>query len=116
MRDLAFAGRLFESMALRDLQIYTRANRCSLSHYRDSDHLEVDAIIEQPMVDGSEREVKLGGPTAIDNGAEALLRLRDMLDHNRTGLPARLVVIVATGYAYERPDGVCVVPLTSLGP
>ena len=116
IRDLPFAGRLFESMALRDLQIYARAIRCSLSHYRDSHHLETDAIIEHPDGRWIGAEIKLGGPAAVDKGADTLLRLRDKLDHIRTGLPARLVVIAATGYAYERSDGVCVVPLTSLGP
>ena len=116
MRDLPFAGRLFESMALRDLQIYARANRCSLSHYRDSHHLEVDAIIEHPDGRWVGAEIKLGGTAAVDKGADTLLRLRNKLDHIHTGLPARLVVIAATGYAYERPDGVCVVPMTSLGP
>ena len=32
------------------------------------------------------------------------------------GDPAKLMVITAGGYAYERPDGVCVVPITALGP
>ena len=38
------------------------------------------------------------------------------LEAGQTGSPARLAVITATGYAYERPDGVCVVPLTSMRP
>ncbi len=116
MRDLSFVGRFFESMALRDLQIYAEANRCVVSHYRDSHHLEVDAIIEQPDGRWAAAEIKLGGPDAIDKGAESLLRLRAKLEAGRTGSPARLAVITATGYAYERPDGVCVVPLTSMRP
>ena len=28
----------------------------------------------------------------------------------------RRTVVTAVGYAYERPDGVAVVPITSLGP
>ncbi len=116
LRDLSFVGRLFESMALRDLQIYAEANRCSLSHYRDSHHLEVDAIVEHADGRWAAAEIKLGGPDAIDKGAESLLRLRAKLEGGRTSPPARLAVITATGYAYERPDGVCVVPLTSLRP
>lgn len=116
MRDLSFAGRLFESMALRDLQIYAEANRCSLSHYRDSHHLEVDAVIEQADGRWAAAEIKLGGNDAIEKGAESLLRLRAKLEQGRTGPPARLAVITATGYAYQRPDGVCVVPLISLRP
>ncbi|WP_419924587.1 ATP-binding protein [Candidatus Poriferisocius sp.] len=116
MSDLSFAGRLFESMALRDLQVYAEANRCSLSHYRDSHQLEVDAIIEHADGRWAAAEIKLGVPDAIDKGAESLLRLRAKLKGGRTGPPARLAVITAIGYAYERPDGVCVVPLTSMRP
>ena len=35
------------------------------------------------------------------------------------GAPPRLLdewQLAAGGYAYERPDGVCVVPITALGP
>lgn len=116
MRDLPFAGRLFESMAIRDLQVYARANRCSLSHYRDSDNLEVDLIIERPDGTWAAAEVKLGGAAAVERGARTLRRLHDKLDRTRTGDPAGLIVITAGGYAYQRPDGVCAVPLTALGP
>ena len=42
--------------------------------------------------------------------------LRDKLDRAQTGDPAKLIVITAGGYAYERPDGVSVAPITALGP
>ena len=116
IRDLGFAGRLFESMTIRDLHVYARANRCSLSHYRDSDNLEVDLIVEHPDGRWAAAEVKLGGAAAINRGARALLRLRDKLDRAQTGDPAKLIVITAGGYAYERPDGVSVAPITALGP
>ncbi len=115
MRDLGFAGRLFESMVIRDLQVYARANRCSLSHYRDSD-LEVDLIVEHPDGRWVAAEVKLGGAAAIDKAARALRQLTGKLDRAKTGDPAKLVVITAGGYAFERPDGIAVVPITSLGP
>jgi len=115
MRDLGFAGRLFESMVIRDLQVYARANRCSLSHYRDSD-LEVDLIIEHPGGKWVAAEVKLGGKAAIDKAAAALRRLTGKLDRAKTGDPAKLVVITAGGFAFERPDGIAVVPITALGP
>ncbi|MCY3961958.1 MAG: DUF4143 domain-containing protein [bacterium] len=116
LRDLAFAGRLFESMVTRDLLVYAQANRCSVSHYRDSDNLEVDLIVTHPDGRWIAAEVKLGGAAAIEKGARALRRLCDKLDQDRTGNPAKLMVITAGGYAYERPDGVCVAPITSLGP
>ena len=116
LHDLAFAGRLFESMVMRDLLVYTQANRCSLLHYRDSDNLEIDLIVAHPDGRWIAAEVKLGGAAAIDKGAQALRRLHDKLDQAKTGNPVKLMVITAGGYAYQRPDGVCVAPITSLGP
>ena len=116
LRDLSFAGRLFESMTIRDLQVYAQANRCSLSHYRDSDNLEVDLIVSRPDGRWLALEVKLGGAAAIDRGARTLQRLAGKLDLDRTEGPAKLVVITAGGFAFERPDGVSVVPVTALGP
>ena len=116
MRDLRFAGRLFESMVTRDLQVYAGADRATVSHYRDSQGLEVDLVISQPDGRWAAMEVKLGGREAIDKAAASLLRLRARVDSASQGLPSRLIVVTATGYAFERPDGVCVVPITSLGP
>jgi len=114
MRDLSFAGRLFESMVIRDLQVYAQADDCSLSHYRDSDNLEVDVIIEHRDGRWLAAEVKLGGAKAIDAAARSLNRFIDKLDHTRTGEPVKLIVITASGYAFERPDGVSVIPITKL--
>ncbi|MDE0067181.1 MAG: hypothetical protein OXN44_09965 [Acidimicrobiaceae bacterium] len=61
-------------------------------------------------------EIKLGGAEAIDKAAQSLLRLRDRVDVGKVGAPEKLVVITATGYGYERPDGVAVVPITTLSP
>ena len=116
LRNLSYSGRLFESMVMRDLLVYAQANRCSVSYYRDSDNVEVDLIVEHPDGRWMAAEVKLGGAAAIDKGARALRRLCDKLDHAKTGPPARLMVITASGYAYERPDGVGVAPIASLGP
>jgi len=116
LRDLKFAGRLFESMVVRDMQVYAQANRCELSHYRDSGNLEVDLIVHRRDGGWLAAEVKLGGAAAIDKGAQALRRLVAKLDLAKTGTPAKLLVVTAGGYAYERPDGVSVVPITSLGP
>ena len=116
MRDLRFAGRLFESMVIRDLHVYAGANRAALSHYRDSQGLEVDLVITQPDGRWAAVEVKLGGRDAVDKAAASLARLRTRVDSASQGAPSRLIVVTATGYAFERPDGVCVIPITSLGP
>ena len=116
LRDLRFAGRLFESMVIRDIQVCAVAIRASVSHYRDSQGLEVDLVISQPDGRWAAVEVKLGGREAIDKAAASLLRLRTRVDSASQGNPSRLIVVMATGYAFERPDGVCVIPITSLGP
>ncbi len=61
-------------------------------------------------------QVELGGRAAEDAAAKSLKRLSDRVDPEVTGPPRRLVVITSGGYAYERTDGVCVVPITALGP
>ncbi len=116
MRDLRFSGRLFESMVTRDLQVYAGANRATVSHYRDSRDLEVDLVITRPDGRWAAVEVKLGGRDAIDKAAASLHRLRARVDSASQSAPSRLIVVTATGYAFERPDGICVVPITSLGP
>lgn len=58
----------------------------------------------------------LGGTGAVEEAARSLQRLRDKVDTDRIGAPAKLAVITATGYAYDRPDGITVLPITSLGP
>ena len=61
-------------------------------------------------------EIKLGGAANIDEAARSLLRLRERVDTARVGEPAKLVVVTGTGYGYERPDGVTVVPVGGLRP
>ena len=114
--DPATLGFLFESLCIRDLRVYAQPLRATVSHYRDNTGLEVDAIIRRRNGDWIAAEVKLGGRAAVDAAAASLTKLRDRIDPEVTGPPRRLVVITSTGYAYERTDDVCVVPITALGP
>lgn len=114
--DLRSLGFLFESLVVRDLRIYAEANGAAVYHYRDTDSLEVDAIVQTREGAWLAAEVKLGGPGAVDDAARSLQRLRQKVDTNRVGEFARLVVITATGYAYDRPDGITILPITSLAP
>ena len=52
----------------------------------------------------------------VPQAAEALGRLRRQIDVDHMPAPAKLLVITATGHAFERPDGVAVAPLTMIGP
>ncbi len=116
MADLKFAGLLFESLVVRDLRVYGQASGCEISHYRDSDGLEVDAIVRRADGRWLAVEVKLGGKSAIDAAVDSLKRLHKRIDADRTGKPSRLMVVTAGGYGYEHPEGVTVVPITALGP
>lgn len=116
IRELDAFGFLFESLVVRDLRIYGQANDADVYHYRDSDNLEADAIIEARDGRWIAVEVKLGGQQWIEEAAQSLLRLRNKVDTDRVGEPAKLLIITATGYGYDRPDGTTVLPITALGP
>ena len=110
-------GALFESLAVRDLRIYSQAQRATTFHYRDNTGLEADAIIERADGRWIAAEIKLNtGPNAIDRAAKALLRLKDKTTPQRAASLAALLVITPTGAAYRRPDGVQVAPISALGP
>lgn len=113
--DLNTFGSLFESLVVRDLRVYAQREGATVSHYRDSSNLEVDAIVQ--AVDGRwlAVEVKLGA-SQIEAAAASLTRFRDNIDTTKTRPPAGLVVVTVGGFAYTRPDGVMVVPLAMLGP
>lgn len=116
IRDLNFLGLLFESLVIRDLRVYAQAVDGEVYHYRDDTGLEVDAIVETVAGQWIAVEVKLGGQDSIDHGAKSLVRFRDRIDIDRMGPPSKLVVVTATGFAYDRDDGVAVVPIGLLGP
>ena len=116
LHDLRAFGFLFESLAVRDLRIYAQASESSVYHYRDTYGLEADAVIETPDGRWIAAEVKLGGATAIETAARALLKLRDRVSAERVASLARLMVITGGRYCYQRPDGVAVLPLACLGP
>ena len=60
--------------------------------------------------------IKPGGADAVEAAARSLLRLAHNLPDGASGHRPALAVITAAGYGYTRPDGVRVVPITSLGP
>ena len=114
LKDLKYLGFLFESMVFRDLSIYARACDARVFHYLDNT-LEVDAVVQNRAGDWCALEVKLG-TGQVDAAAETLLKFRDRLDLDKIGEPAALGVITGSGYAYRRPDGIVVIPVTALGP
>ncbi|HRA04295.1 MAG TPA: DUF4143 domain-containing protein [Arachnia sp.] len=115
LRDLNTLGLLFESLVVRDLRVYADAIDAVVCHYRDSDGLEVDAIVEARDGTWGAFEVKLG-TGQIDQAAARLLKFADKVDTGKVGPPAVLGVITANGYGLTRPDGVVTIPIGALGP
>ena len=124
MSDGQLFGLLFESLAMHDLRVYASAlpgaPADSLHYYRDSDGLEVDAIIE--LTDGrwAGIEVKLG-EDKLGEAITSLDRLRRKVARNpmaRNPAPAFMAVLVGAGELarYDKDADVYVIPLTCLGP
>lgn len=113
--DLNYLGFLFESLVVRDLRVYAQASDAQVLHYKDNTDLEVDAILETADGRWAAFEIKLG-TGAIDGAAASLLKFAERIDTKKCGPPQMLGVIVGTGFAYMRPDGVAVVPIGTLGP
>ena len=84
-------------------------------HYRDGHGREIDAVVETDDRRWGAFEIELGAGQ-IDDAAENLLKMNDFF--NKEGCPPSLLCVICgmTTYAYRRPDGVTVVPITSLGP
>ncbi len=114
--DLETLGLLFESLAIRDLRIYAQADRAHVRYFQDSAGHEVDAIITRGNRDWAAAEIKLGGPVLIEQAVKSLRRLRDSVNTERVGAPRRLMVITASGHAYETTDGIAIVPIDQLAP
>jgi predicted AAA+ superfamily ATPase len=114
LADLNAFGYLFESLVVRDCRIYSDPIGGSVYHYRDSDDLEVDIIVESGEAWGA-FEVKLG-VSQVDEAATNLLAFARKVDSSKVGDPAVLGVITGSGYGYERHDGVVVIPVGALGP
>lgn len=121
MGNLQLFGQIFEELCLRDLYVYASAldgaQSEPLRYYRDSDGLEVDAIVELRDGRWGAIEVKLGANKA-DAAAKNLLRLRNKVmanDAARNREPSFLLVLVGkTDYKYRTPEGVLVAPITEL--
>lgn len=114
INDLKSFGLIFEDMAVRDLKIYADNLGGEVYHYRDKSGLEADAIIHLENGKWAAFEIKLYDSDRIEEGAHNLLKLMKLIDEQKMKKPAFLMVITATQYAYQREDGVWVVPLACL--
>jgi predicted AAA+ superfamily ATPase len=115
INDLNTFGFLFECMCIRDLRVYADALNGQLYHYRDKDGLECDAVLHLRNGAYGMIEVKLGGDKLIEEGATNLLKLAKKIDTTRMNEPSFMMVLTAVGnYAFQRTDGIYVVPISCL--
>ncbi|MBR6439919.1 MAG: ATP-binding protein [Aeriscardovia sp.] len=115
MNDVKTFGFLFETLCIRDLRVYAQPLDGSVYHFRTEKGLECDAVIH--LRDGRYGlvEIKLGGSDAIENAAKTLKSIASQIDTDKMKEPSFLMVLVGDcPYAYQRPDGVFVVPVGTL--
>ena len=112
--DLETFGFLFEALCERDLKIYAESFGAELYHYQDYAGNEIDAVIELPDGSWCGIEIKLGA-NKIEEAAENLIHIRDEIVKDGGKAPSALIVLCGlSNAAYQRPDGIYVVPLTAL--
>lgn len=114
INDLETFGFLFEALCERDLRIYAESFGAQLFHYQDYANKEIDAVIELENGNWCAFEIKLGG-NQIDKAAANLIEIRDKIASEGGKVPSVMCVICGlTNAAYQRADGVYVVPITAL--
>ncbi len=115
INDLNTFGFMFEAMCERDLRIYAESFDAKLFHYQDYKNREIDAVIELDDGRWCAFEIKLGA-NQIDAAARELISLRDSMAEEKNSIPPSVLCVICgmTNAAYQRPDGVFVVPITAL--
>jgi len=122
LRDMQTLGKLFESLCIRDLRVYLSVlpgigNQ--INYYLDDKGLEVDAVIQLGDGRWGAFEIKLSD-TKIDEAASCLNRFVDKITANKAAqvkAPEFLAVLIGKGdMAYQRKDGVLVIPIATLAP
>ena len=115
INDLKSFGFFFEDMVVRDLRVYAEALDGELYYYRDSNGLECDTVLHRRNGSYALLEVKLGGEQNIEEGAMSMISLAKNIDTDKTPSPSFMAVVVGVGqYAYQRKDGVYVIPIGCL--
>lgn len=115
LNDLNTLGFLFESLCERDLKIYAESFGAEVYHYQDYSNKEIDTVIELPNGKWCAFEIKLGA-NKIDEGANNLLSIRNDILKDKDGNPPEIMCVICglSNAAYQRKDGVYVVPITAL--
>lgn len=114
LNDLNTLGFLFEALVERDLEIYAQSFGGKLFHYQDYNNNEIDAVIELNDGEWCAFEIKLGA-NKIEEAAKNLTKVcADIVDNGGKAPKIKCIICGLSNAAYKRPDGIFVVPLTSL--
>ena len=114
LSDLNTYGFLFEALVERYLSIYAQSFGAKLFHYQDYKNNEIDAVIEMEDGEWCAFEIKLGAKK-IDEGAQNLIKVcGDIAASGGKEPKIKCVICGLSNAAYQRPDGVFVVPVTAL--
>lgn len=117
INDLNTFGFLFEALVERDLKVYAESFGANLYHYQDYSGKEIDAVIELSDGRWAAFEIKLGA-NQIDKAAKELVALKKVIAKEEGGNPPDVLCVICgmSNAAYQRDDGVYVVPITALKP
>ena len=115
LNDLETLGFLFESLCEHDLKIYAESIGANVYHYQDYHGKEIDAVSELNDGRWCAVEIKLGA-NQIDSAANNLKAIyKDMEADPKAILPSMMCIICGlSNAAYQREDGIYVIPLTAL--
>lgn len=76
---------------------------------------ECDTVLHRRNRSYALLEVKLGGEDHINAGAASMIELTRNIDTDKMPAPSFMAVIIGVGqYAYQRQDGVYVIPIGCL--
>lgn len=113
LKDFETFGLFFEALVIRDLRIYTEVLGGEVYRYKDKSGLEIDAIIQLDDGRWGAVQVKMGSHL-FDDAAEKLKKFASKIDSGKMEDPSFLAIISAAEFAYQREDGVYVIPIGML--
>ena len=115
LNGLETLGFMFEALCERDLRIYAESFGGTLYHYQDYKNREIDAVIELPDGKWAAFEIKLGA-NQIDQAAANLKQIQREFEEDKKAVPPSVLCVLCglSNAAYQRPDGVFVIPITAL--
>ena len=113
MNDIKTFDLFFESLVERDLRIYIECLGGKLYHYRDSNGLEIDAIVELNDSEYGIIEIKLG-PNEIESAKKNLQKFESLAI--RPPLFKCIICGLWDCVVKDPETGIYILPITALKP